>query len=136
MDTLRAAYDEVYVYAMGRPGFLLQHVADVFAVQNATPDTKPISIVFGLAGLYLRVEKHFSGSQVQKVHMTLGRKKRDWPKVHLPDHRGTLTVADVLAASAGPERDRAIEEWCKSVWGSCNANRGMIVELLKEYQII
>src|SRR3954452_8529907 len=34
MDKLRAAYDEVYVYTMGRPGFILQHVVDSFAVRN------------------------------------------------------------------------------------------------------
>ena len=45
---VRAAYDEVYVYTMSRPGFILQHVVDAFAVQNATEDSKPISVVFGL----------------------------------------------------------------------------------------
>ncbi len=136
MDNMRTAYDEVYVYTMGRPGFILQHVVDVLAVQNATADTKAISIVFGLVGLYLHVEKHFSGRHVQKVHMALGRKKRDWPKVHLPVDRGTMTVVDVLAASAGTERDRAIDEWCKCVWTCCSGNRGMVVELLKEYHVI
>src|SRR3954447_25136885 len=115
MNKLRAAYDEVYVYTMGRPGFILQHVVDSFAVQTATADTKPIGVVFGLVGLYLHVEKQFSGSQVQKAHMELGRKKREWPKVYLPDGRGKMTAADVLAADAGPERDRAIDDWCKSV---------------------
>jgi hypothetical protein len=42
MDTTRAAYDEVYVYTMGRPGFILQHVVDAFAVQTATDDSRPI----------------------------------------------------------------------------------------------
>lgn len=136
MDSMRAAYDEVYVYTMNRPGFILQHVVDVFAVQNATADTKAISIVFGLVGLYLHVERHFSGSQVQKVHMVLAGKKRDWPKVHLPVDRGKVTVADVLAAPAGPERDKTIDDWCRSVWTSCSGNRGLIVELLREYRVI
>lgn len=47
MDTVRAAYDEVYVYTMGRPGFILQHVVDAFAVQTANQDSKPIGVVFG-----------------------------------------------------------------------------------------
>ena len=46
-----------------------------------------------------------------------------------------MTVADVLAASAGPERDRAIEEWCRSVWTAVAANRQTIIDLLREYQI-
>src|SRR5688572_23110393 len=56
MENIRAAYDEVYVYTMGRPGFILQHVVDAFVVQTATAATKPIAIVFGLVGLYLHVE--------------------------------------------------------------------------------
>src|SRR5215469_11381992 len=85
VDALRAAYDEVYVYTMGRPGFILQHVVDAFAVQTANVDSKPIAVVFGLIGLYLRVEKQLSGREVQKIHMALGRRKREWPTVTLPE---------------------------------------------------
>ena len=133
---VRAAYDEVYVYTMSRPGFILQHVVDAFAVQNATEDSKPISVVFGLVGLYLHIEKQFSGRQVQKAHIELGRRKRVWPKVYLPEDRGAITVADVLAASAGPERDRAIDDWCRSLWTAFGRNRDNIIALLREYQII
>jgi hypothetical protein len=135
MDTTRAAFDEVYVYTMGRPGFILQHVVDAFAVQTATAGAKPIAVVFGLVGLYLYVEKQFSGREVQKAHVQLGRRKREWPAVSLPDHRGSVTVADVLAAPAGPERDRAIGDWCRSVWQACAANSEAIVALLGEYRI-
>ena len=132
---MRAAYDEVYAYTMGRAGFILQHVVDAFAVQTASEDSKPIGVVFGLVGLYLHVEKHFSGRQVQKAHMVLGRRKRQWPHVDLPQDRGSMTVADVLAASAGPERDRAIDAWCRSVWTAFIGNRQTIIDLLREYQI-
>jgi len=57
MDSMRAAYDEVYVYTMARPRFILQHVVDAFAVQTANQDVTRIAVVFGLVGLYLRVEK-------------------------------------------------------------------------------
>src|SRR6266567_2055281 len=102
MDTVRSAYDEVYVYTMGRPGFILQHVVDAFAVQTATDGSKPIAVVFGLVGLYPHVEKEFSGRQVQEAHIKLGRRKREWPGIDLPEDRGSMTVAGVLAASAGP----------------------------------
>ena len=49
MDITRAAYDEVYAYTVGRPGFVLQHVVDAFAVQTANADSRPIGVVFGLA---------------------------------------------------------------------------------------
>ena len=132
MDSIRAAYDEVYVYAMSRPGFILQHVVDAFAAQTANKDSRPISVVFGLVGLYLHVEKQFSGREVQKVHMKLGRRKKNWPGVYLPEDRGSMTVADVLAASAGPDRDRAIDEWCRAVWTAFGSNRETIVVLLRE----
>ena len=132
---MRAAYDEVYLYTMGRPGFILQHVVDAFAVQRVSDDSKPMGLVFGLVGLYLHVEKQFSGREVQRVHMELGRRKRGWPRVHVPEDRGSMTVADVLAASAGPERDAAIDNWCRSVWTAFGANRETIIALLQEYQI-
>jgi len=135
MDTVRAAYDELYVYTIGRPGFILQHVVDAFVVQTATKDTRPIGLVFGLVGLYLHVEKQFSGRQVQEVHSKLGRRKREWPSINLPADRGSMTVVDVLAAPAGAERDRAINHWCRSVWTPFRDSRQTIIALLREYQI-
>ena len=132
---MRAAYDEVYLYTIGRPGFILQHVVDAFAVQRVNDDSKPMGLVFGLVVLYLHVEKQFSGREVQRVHMELGRRKRGWPRVYVPEDRGSMTVADVLAASAGPERDAAIDNWCRSVWTAFGANRETIIALLREYQI-
>src|SRR5262249_47801424 len=135
MNAIRAAYDELYLYTMGRPGFILQHVVDAFAVQTADQDTKPVGLVFGLVGLYLHLEKRFSGGQVQKAHMELGRSKRAWPEITLPRDRGRMTVVDVLAVPAGPERDKAIDDWCLSVWSSFACNRETIIALLREHQI-
>jgi len=108
---------------------------DAFAVQTANDESKPIGVVFGLVGLYLHVEKQFAGRQVQRVHMELGRRKREWPRVHMPEDRGSITVADVLAVAAGPERDLSIENWCRSVWTTLGGNRQTIIDLLREYQI-
>jgi hypothetical protein len=135
MESARAAYDEVYVDTMGRPGFILQHVVDAFVLQTASNHSKPITVVFGLVGLYLRVEKQYSGHQVQQVHMKLGREKRGWPSICFPEDQGRITVVDVLAASAGPERDKAIDDWCRSVWTAFSGNRQIIVALLREYGI-
>src|SRR5689334_7775273 len=136
MDSERAAYEEVYAYTMGRPGFILQHVVDAFAVQTATPESKPIGVFFGLVGLYLRVERQFSGRQVQLAHIELARRKRQWPAVSLPEKRGAITAGDVAAAPPGLERDRAIEDWCRSVWNACSGSRGVVVAVLQEYGIV
>ena len=135
MDAARAAYHEVYVYTMGRPGFILQHVVDAFAVQHANEDGPAISVVFGLVGLYLHLEKQPSGSQVQAVHKTLARAKPEWPRVCIPKNRGEMTALDVLTAVAGPDRDGAIEDWCRSVWTAFEGNRQTNIALLPEYQI-
>jgi hypothetical protein len=120
---------------MARPGFILQHVVDAYAVQSATPNSKAINVVFGLVGLYLHVEKHLSGLQVQEIHMKLARRKREWPRVDLPQDRGGITVLDVLVAPAGPRRDTAIDKWCQSVWASFSHNRSTIISVLSEYEI-
>uniref|UniRef100_Q01N72 Uncharacterized protein n=1 Tax=Solibacter usitatus (strain Ellin6076) TaxID=234267 RepID=Q01N72_SOLUE len=136
MDSVRAAYDELYLYTMDRPGFILQHVVDAFAVQTATTAGKPIAVVFGLAGIYLHLEKQFSGREVQQAHIKLGRRKREWPAIQLPQDRGSMTAGDVLAAPAGPERDGAIDDWCRSVWSAFGENRQTIIALLRGYQIV
>ena len=132
---MRLAYDEVYAYTMQRPGFILQHVVDAYAAQTASSTSKPIGVVFALIGLYLHVEKHFSGRQVQKVHMELGRRKRAWPIVNLPDDRGPMTAVDVLAVPEGAERDAAIDAWCECVWTAYRDSREAVVDLLREHQI-
>ena len=40
------------------------------------------------------------------------------------------TVADVMSAPAGPERDDAIHAWCASVWSAFGENQPAIAELL------
>jgi hypothetical protein len=132
MSEIQNAYDELYVYTMGRPRFILQHVVDAHAAQTATADSKPIKIVFALVGLYLHLEKGFNGTQVQQAHVHLGRRRRQWPAIALPDDRGGMTELDVMAAPAGIERDAAIDRWCEVVWKQFGANRDVIVRLLDE----
>jgi hypothetical protein len=131
------AYDQVryYTLSLGDPEFIHQHVVDAFVAQHADENTKPIAITFALVGLFLHVEKGFNGQQVQRAHMELAREKRTWPVFQLPVERGAMTVVEVAAAPAGPERDRAIHEWCVSVWRAYSAARPAIVELLVKEEI-
>lgn len=136
MDRDRLAYDELYAYTMGRGGFILQHVVDAHTAQTATQSTSPIGIVFALVGLYLHVERQFSGAEVQHVHRRLARVKRPWPPIALPRDRGRLRPADVLEVPPGPERDGAIDEWCRSVWTVYGDTRQTIVTLLRDCRIV
>ena len=132
MSDTQSAYDELYVYTMGRSNFILQHVVDAQQAQTATQDNKPMGLVFSLVGLYLHVEKRFTGAQVQKAHQTLARQKRQWPTIPLPKSRGGMTAIDVMAAPAGPERDAAIADWCEMVWRAFGDSRDVIVRLVAE----
>lgn len=133
--TERAAYDELCAYTMTHGGatFIHQHVVDAFAAQAADERTKPITLTFALVGLYLHVERHFSGREVQQAHQRLARRKRAWPSFFLPRDRGFLTPADVLARAAGSERDEAIHAWCVSVWHAYRESEPAVEELLSLY---
>lgn len=136
MSNDRQVYDELALHTLGHgdPSFIHQHVVDARATVHAGPETKPITVTFALVGLYLHVEKEWSGRQVQRAHMQMARFKKPWPAFDLPDDRGELTAAAVLAAEPGPARDGAIDAWFESVWkawSTCPANREKIVKLVK-----
>ena len=135
MSNIQSAYEELYVYTMGRPNFILQHVVDAHQAQTATETGKPMGIVFSLIGLYLHVEKEYSGNQVQQVHQRLARQKRQWPTIALPSDRGTLTAVDVMAVAAGPDRDTAIDQWCEAVWKAFSDSHQTITDLLTQHGI-
>jgi hypothetical protein len=126
-------YHQLCVYTLSHrdPAFIHQHVVDTFAAQAADAQTKPITLAFGLVGLFLHVERQFTGKQVQRVHMLLAGRRKQWPRFDPPENRGAISVADVIAAAPGPERDLMIDRWCESVWQTYAASRDRIMELLQ-----
>jgi hypothetical protein len=113
-------YDELraYTLTLTGPEFLHQHVIDAHAVQDAGDWSKPIAVAFGLAGLWLYIERGATGRDVQRVHRLLGARPKAWPVFKLPDDRGDLGPVDVVREAPGPDRDAAIRRWCESVWAS------------------
>jgi hypothetical protein len=105
-----------YTLDLGDSAFIHQHVVDAYAAQHAEASTKPITITFGLIGLYLYLEHGFTGRQVQQAHMRMGRHRKPWLTFSLPKDRGNIQISDVLAAKPGSDRDTAIRAWCESVW--------------------
>ena len=122
-----------YTLSHGDPKFIHQHAVDAYAVQMADENTKPIALIFGLAGLYLLIEKNFTGREVQQIHMLMSQNKKPWPQIELPKHHGEITVANVLAAAPGSERDDMIYKWCESVWTAFADDRETIVEWMASY---
>ncbi|HEX7019634.1 MAG TPA: DUF5946 family protein [Gemmatimonadaceae bacterium] len=132
------AYAELCCYTLAHraPEFIHQYVVDAWAAQNASESTKPISLTFALMGLYLHLERQFTGRQVQRAHMEVANRTRAYPAIELPRERGPLTATDVLAAAPGPERDAAIDAWCASVWNAYSGNRPTIIEWLTRNRIL
>jgi Family of unknown function (DUF5946) len=137
MDANTAAYHELCCYTLshGHPAFIHQHVVDAFAAQDAREGDKPIRLTFALVGLFLHVERGFTGRQAQLAHMQLARKKRPWPALRVPDDRGAITAASVVAAEPGDERDEKIHAWSACVWQAFSGNRATIEQLLNEHGI-
>jgi hypothetical protein len=135
MDKKEQHYNELSFYTLAHQDrtFIHQHIVDAQIAQTADEKTKSISITFSLVGLYLYVEKNFTGRQVQQFHMVMGKNKRQWPEFVLPALRGNMTVSDVLAASAGPERDKRIRKWCVTVWEAYKENRATIINLTEQF---
>lgn len=138
MNPDRAAYEELccYTLTLGDAAFIHQHVVDAFAAQAADEHTKPVTLTFALVGLYLHLEKQFSGKQVQRAHMKLARRSRAWPTFPLPANRGAMTAADVIALPEGTLRDQAIDLWCRSVWDAYRGTREAIADLLRTHEVV
>ena len=138
MSAEEEAYHEVCAYTLthGDATFIHQHVVDAWAAQHASPQSKPIAVFFALVGLYLHVERQFTGREVQRVHMKLAQRKEPWPVGALPVARGAITALDVAAAAEGAERDAMIDEWCESVWAAYAGSRELAAGLLRERGIV
>ena len=127
-------YNELAFYTLAHPApsFIHQHVVDAYAAQHATEATKPITIVFALVGLYLYLEKNFSGRQVQKAHMQLAKFRKTWTRPSLPAAFGSVVISDVTAAPAGEPRDAQIRAWCVSVWAAWRESHTEIAALVRD----
>ncbi len=124
-------YEEVAFYTLAHsdPGSIHQNVVDAFAAQTTTEADKPIRLAFALIGLYLTLEKNYTGRQVQLGHMQLGKYRREWPRFAPPAERGKIRVGDVLAAAPGAKRDAMILTWCAAVWAAWAEAHEQIAEL-------
>jgi hypothetical protein len=128
-------YYELWYYTLAHkdPRFIHQHIVDAFAAQTANQNTKPIKVAFALIGLYLYLEKNYTGKQVQLAHIALANRQKEWPKFDLPESRGEITVADVLSEPAGQKRDGMIRAWCASVWEAYRDSHAKVSDLVSRY---
>jgi hypothetical protein len=122
-----------YTLAHGDPRFIHQHLVDAYGAQHVRDSKSTIGPAFALAGLYLAVERRFTGRQVQQMHMSMARKSKHWPRFDPPEEVGPLTVADVLAVEPGSGRDEKLMQWCASVWSAWSAQHDRVREMVGGY---
>jgi hypothetical protein len=122
-----------YTLAHGDPRFIHQHLVDAYGAQHVRQSKSTIGAAFALAGLYLAVERRFTGRQVQKMHMLMGRTSKQWPRFTQPNDVGPLTVADVLAVEPGPARDETLMQWCASVWVAWSTEHDRVREMVDRF---
>ncbi len=134
MKSSQEDYNKLNYYTLSHqsPSFIHQHAVDAFAAQNADEHTKPITITFALIGLYLHIEKGYTGKEVQKAHMRLANHRLQWPSFDLPEERGSLTVTDVIKVPEGNKRDEMIDNWCISVWDAYRQIHEQIENLIQK----
>jgi Family of unknown function (DUF5946) len=118
-----------YTVSLGDPPFFHQHAVDAYEAQHAGGNSRPISAVFGLIGLYLALENGYTGREVQQAHMRIAKLRKDWPRLEPPGRPAGLTVMDVLEAKAGPERDAMILQWAVAVWESWGDRQALVREM-------
>jgi len=111
-------YGELALYTTTRDPvwFIHQTAVDAYGAQHVGPPGKPIGTYFSLMGLYLQIERGYTGRQVQLAHVAVGRRRSAWPTFERPPSVGSLTVVDVLNVPAGNERDAHLHAWAGSVW--------------------
>ena len=128
-------YQELAFYTLehsDKDYFIHQHIVDTFQAQTADEFTKPIAIVFSLAGLYLFTKQGYTGKMVQQVHMKMARNKIPWPAIELPVNRGDITISNVLESPPGTARDEMIKKWSISVWHAFENSHQVIKSTIRK----
>jgi hypothetical protein len=131
----RRLYDQLAAYSLGRGRieFVHQYVVDAYRAQHPPPAAPPISLAFALAGLHLSVDRGFSGAMVQRTHVAMARRRREWPRFTVPARMSTTTVAQILQSEPGDARDAAIRDWARSVWAAWAGAHTQVREMVGPY---
>lgn len=127
------AYHQLCFYTLAHPdpSFIHQHVVDAYTAQHANVNTKPIALAFALIGLYLYIEKSYPGKQVQRAHMQMAKRRKQWPVFSQPMNKGGIAVGDVVAAPPGETRDEMLRNWCIAVWGAYHESHEGVASLVQ-----
>ncbi len=131
-------YSDLMCYTVAKqdPEFIHQYAVDTYAAEHAGGSTRTITVVFGLIGLYLALEKGYTGRQVHLAHMKIAKKRKVWPRLEPPGQPAVLTVLDVLQARTDGEKDAMIREWMEAVWDSWGDRQEWVRAITDEFLTI
>lgn len=131
----RDLYDELsaFTLSLGDKDFIHQLAVDTYAAQHSGPDMKPVKTAFALIGLYLTFECGYTGKEVQRAHMVLGKMHHQWPSFNPPVKKSAITVLDVVQKVTKGNYEEPINTWGKSVWALWNTQHENIRKLVELY---
>ncbi|MEE9361155.1 MAG: DUF5946 family protein [Cellulophaga sp.] len=134
MTTDTKLFEELSFYTLSHSDsdfFIHQLIVDAYTAQTANENTKKISLVFSLVGLYLLIEKNYTGKEIQRAHTLLSNYKEFLPEVKLPNDRGNITISEVLESELN--HDEMIKKWCSSVWKEYEFSKEEIKQYCEMY---
>lgn len=111
-------YGELLAKEFSEPDYaaLHQRTVDTYMVQHPGVDSPQArqSVAVHLMSLCLQLEEGMAPERATRAlpHFT----HRDYPWLTPPDHRGEVTVQDVLAARTPAEHTERVQQWARSVW--------------------
>jgi hypothetical protein len=117
----------------GDPDFIHQLAVDAYAAQHSGANMKPITTAFALMGLFLTFERGFTGKEVQRAHMVLGKRRVSWPRFNPPARKAALTVSNVLQNLDRENYRGKIQQWAGAVWDTWENEHDRIKRLLDAY---
>jgi len=128
-------YDQLSTYTQSHksPSFIHQHIVDAFYAQTANEETKNISLIFSLVGLYLYIEKNYTGLAIQKAHMNLAKARKNWPKLDLPNFRGKITGKDISLAKTIEEYNKLVNKWAIEVYKTWEKYHKLISNISRDF---
>jgi hypothetical protein len=106
---------------------------DTYGTQHAADHDRSIRVAYSIVGLYLSIERGWSGDDVRRAHQRMGKPQPSWPEFRRPDELGGVTVLDVAMAGvrAGSVvgHAEAAQRWARYVWDAWSAQHAEVASL-------
>jgi Family of unknown function (DUF5946) len=139
-STASVACHELYGEVLG---FEHQHLAEVgrshqllvdtYTAQHVGPNAAAITGAFALVGLYLALERGWSGLEVRDAHQALANRYRDWPRfAGAARAQAAVTVEDLALAATTSQYAETLHRWARAVWASWRDEHGLVRALVGE----